>query len=203
MDRCRKHRFPLGAAALSCQTFRMLVYGLITASRPTSGPFAAMHGRYLRVALGVVSFTTVLLCAGAAPAQELYDDVLSEVAQLDGIRVRVVVTADGDCTVSGPVLAAEAERALRRDGIPLAGRNEHASAILYVEATLVAVNRSHCAASYEVQLIYFVGSWPVLAAAGGGVLSWSRTGVEDEVRSNVEKFVSVIANALAKERDGR
>ena len=129
--------------------------------------------------------------------------MLSMVAQLDGIRVVDAVAADGDCTISGQVLAAEAERALRRDGIPLAGRNEQTSAILYVGATLVDVNRSHCAASYEIQLIYFVGSWPVLAADGGGVLSWGRTGVEDEVRSNVEKFVSVIANALAKERDGR
>ena len=173
------------------------------ASLTTNRPLVATRGQYLRAALGVVSFATVLCCARAAPAQELFDDVLSMVAQADGVIVRDLVTADGDCTVSGPVLVAEAERALRRDGIPLAGRDERTSTVLFVSATLVDVNRSHCAAAYQVQLIYYVGSWPLLAAQGSGVLSWRRTGVEDEVRSSVEKFVSVIANALAKERDGR
>lgn len=169
------------------------------------------------------------LVASPASGQDLFDSGIELVAQ--GLQRGAVVnvsssvSADSDdrCTFRTQILEAEAERALRRDGIaahPLGGRapsratrywtvdeqGNRLAALLLVDVIAFSTGLRQCAVSLDIQLQVRGGSSSqdvvILAANDGTLLVWRWPEHVGRVRAVVEEKVSVIANAI-RSRGGR
>ena len=164
-----------------------------------------------------------LLVVSPASGQELFGYGMELVAQ--GLQRGAVVnvsgsvSADSDdrCTFRTQILEAEAERALRRDGIaaqPLAGgapsranrywtmeeQGDQLAALLAVDVIAFSTGVQQCAVSLVVQL-QVLGISPgqdvvILAANDRTLLVWAWPEHVGRVRAVVEEKVSVIANAI-------
>ena len=173
----------------------------------------------------------MLWCAGlltalaASPAlgQELFDSGMDLVVQglqrgaVVNVTSSVSARSDDRCMFRGQILQAEAERALRRDGVaaqPLSGRapstgsrfwtaddaGNRLVAELSVDVIALEAGVRLCAVSLDVQLRVLDGSSAqdlvILAADDGQLLVWMWPEHVTRIRRAVEEKVSVIANAI-------
>ena len=111
------------------------------------------------------------------------------------------------CDIREELLAAEAERALRRDSIPV--RRERSPVVLHVSVVTVvtAASGSGCALFVDVQFDYWLSSSTLGTTANGSIRAFQGgtllTGSSHRARARetVEEFVSVLANRLRGEID--
>lgn len=141
------------------------------------------------------------LWAQRAPAQTLYDAglLMAAAAIEDGIAVTVGIVNDAQhCDFSEELLKAEAERALRRDGITTRLRS---STVLAIRVVMVSLSSGGCAAFVATDLMVAlnVETMAFLPAADSGRLL-THTAPEHVglIRDVVEEHVSVIANAIRR-----
>ena len=132
--------------------------------------------------------------------QELFDGGINMIARSQSsVYVRTRVADEDRCTISESLLTAEAERTLRRDGIPISA--SRSPAILHV-SVIALPSGPRCAVAIEVSLHAVVdateGIW-VQAADGTSLIIWEN--YVDQTRRRVEEYVSVIANALRRALD--
>jgi len=145
-----------------------------------------------------------VLAAGPAAGQELLEGGISLVVAgvHNGIYVHVGDDHDrddGHCVFRRALLKAEAERTLRRDGIPVALRPAANSGPALLIRVDMLPTGDLCAISLDVELV-FAGPVDaelfVLAARGGNIMVREPPGHVRLLRRNVEEIVSVIANAI-------
>lgn len=171
-----------------------------------------------------------VLAASPAIGQELFDSGIDLVAQ--GLQRGAVVnvsgsvTADSDdrCAFRTQVLEAEAQRALRRDGVAASPWSERDSlrgnrywtmdaegnrlvAELTVDVIAFATGVRQCAVSVDIQLRVLGGSSvddvAILAAHDEHLLVWTWPEHVTRIRTVVEEKVSVIANAVRSRAGAR
>ena len=146
-------------------------------------------------------------CAGPVSGQEFHDGGVRLAAAEPGITVIVLADDnDGVCNVSRQVLEAEAERALRRDGVPLADLGSSRAGVfidvLGLRDRLVSGRAVGCTAAITVRLqAVYPERIVMLAAFYTTVLTGQQETHAGRVRASVEEAVSVISNTLRRERD--
>ena len=124
------------------------------------------------------------------------------------IEVNAVVSAspyDG-CDIREDLLVAEAERALRRDGIPV--RGERSLMALLVSVVALPSNVG-CAVSVDLELDHWVPASALGTTADGWIRAFEhrvlwmgpRTSRRARTRETVEEFMSILANRLRREVD--
>ncbi len=175
-----------------------------------------------------VSFLTL----GVSPAtgQDLFNSGIDLVAQglqrgaIVNVSGSVAVDSDDRCTFSAQILEAEAERALRRDGVaaqPLSARppsrdnrywtvdeeGNRLVAQLSVDVVTFSTGARQCAAWVDIQLRVHGGSSAqdlvILAAQGGQLLVWTWPEHVTQIRRAVDEKISVIANAIRSRAGAR
>ena len=153
----------------------------------------------------------VLLTARPIAGQELHDSGITLVGAAiaesgAAIQIYSSVQARERCDINEAVLAAEAERAFRRDGID-AQRVflPDTGVVLNLVVLAIDAGAGFCAAALRVELLLIssaaAGLPPMLAAQGLTVMDWNRREYVPATRARVEEYVSVIANAVRRARD--
>ena len=152
----------------------------------------------------------VLFTAGPVAGQELHDSGITLVGATiaesgAAIQIYSSVQAREHCDINEAVLAAEAERAFRRDGLN-AQRVflRDTGVVLNLVVLAIEAGAGFCAAALRVELLFLppAGLPPMLAAQGLTVMDWNRGEYVSVTRAKVEEYVSVIANAVRRARDG-
>ena len=151
----------------------------------------------------------VSLAAGPVAGQELHDSGITlagaAIAESGAaIQIYSSVQAREHCDINEAVLAAEAERAFRRDGLD-AQRVflPDTGVVLTLVVLAIDAGAGFCAAALRVELLFMspAGLPPMLAAQGLTVMDWNRREYVSVTREKVEEHVSVIANAVRRARD--
>ena len=163
---------------------------------------------WVRVPLGAVAIVGGLMASSPlASGQQLYAAGLTGVVETlrRGGTIYTVSTVSGDederCAVDEDVLAAEAERTLRRGGLaarPLSRpSDQRVGVLLFVKGISIHTRMGTCATFLDIQLTLRgeVGL-VVLAAEGGHLTTWNGPDQVDRIRAFVEANVSVVANAI-------
>ena len=152
----------------------------------------------------------MLLAPGSGAGQSLHEagiELASTFISRSGEAIQILSPGHNSerCGINGAVLATEAERAFRRDG--LAARHVELwvpGPVLTIDVAALPV-ASLCAVSLEFKLIMTTPSgsgFPPQLAADGGKLMVSPTGTHAyRARAAVEETVTVIANAIRRSRD--
>ena len=149
----------------------------------------------------------LFVCAAPAAGQEILAGGMALAGALPAVEVRVRVKDDNECRVNRLVVEAEAERALRRDEIAVTDDPETAASVLRVsvavlDSKLIGSDRViGCASTVNTLLVVPVQRVVVVAAVNDVLQVASRGNHVDWIRSEIEETVSVIANALRRERD--
>lgn len=152
-----------------------------------------------------------LVLAAPVAAQTLYNGGIKIAAALPGVSVLAVITDANStrCNVRRDVVEAEAERALRRDGIAMVGPGETLAVVVAEVAVLESIvggRFAGCVASVTVYLQVTLNPEPeqrsvLLGALYTNLLVGRQETHGRRVRETVEGAVSVIANAIRRERD--
>ena len=152
-----------------------------------------------------------LVLAAPANGQTLYNGGIKMAAAFPGVSVLAVITDANStrCNVRRGVVEAEAERALRRDRIAVVGPGETLAVVVaevVVLESIVGGRFAGCVASVTVYLQVTLNPEPeqrgVLLGALYTNLLVGRQGTHGRrIRESVEEAVSVIANAMRRERD--
>ena len=155
-------------------------------------------------AIGFAVIGLGILSAQTAAAQlSLFDAGLLLAASEDGIRVvaRVEGIGQAHCEFDPQLLEAEAERALRRDGI--ASRSA-SPALLLIDVAVTGVPARGCVVHLDTSLLY------VASAVRGSVMLATKAATMmvdvapahvGRVRQALEEDVSVIANAIRRAQE--
>ena len=171
---------------------------------------SACSARTARVRGRLLVLVVMLLAPGSGAGQSLHEagiELVSRFVSNSGEAIQILSPGHGSerCGINGAVLATEAERAFRRDG--LAARHVESwvpGPVLTIDVAALPV-RSLCAVFLEFKLIVATPSGSGVApqlAADGGRLMVSATGAHAyRARAEVEETVTVIANAIRRSRD--
>ncbi len=137
-----------------------------------------------------------------ASGQTLLDAGIRLAAVQEGIHIYAEIGGNPDeCPLSSQVLEAEAERAVRRDGIT---RSSESLASLGINVIVFPEQPRRCVTSVNIDLWVVVEAdteLVVLAARANLLLTGPESVHAGRVRTAVEEGVSVIANALRRARD--
>ena len=187
--------------------------GSLTAADSTGEP-RRVQGRPRRGFAATVGFVVVLASASPAPAQQFLpagiELAAAELSAGDYSWVEVEAFYSGRpgrCDIGEEVLAAEAERALRRDSIPT--RREVSRAVLSVSVIALpsASSGIGCAVSVYVELNYWLSSSALGTSTSGWIRAFESGSLlvgsshRSRARETVEESVSVLANRLRREID--
>ena len=164
----------------------------------------------MRVAALVVSG---LALTAPSAGQTLYTGGIKMAAAFPGVSVLAIITDAGNtrCNVSKGVVEAEAERALRRDGVAVVGPGDTLATVVaevVVLESIVGGRFAGCVASVMVYLQVTLDPEPeqravVLGALYTNLLVGPQQAHGRRVRESVEEAVSVVANRSGGSGTGR
>lgn len=144
-----------------------------------------------------------LLAIDSVAGQVLFDGPLKVAAGLGGVSVDVrqhISNNNDQCAIDRRILEAEAERALRRDGIAV----RTTEVVLWVDVVTVQDILNRCASYVDLELVVLANPQTeayILAASGGSLRTGPVSEHVGQLRTAVEQNVSVIANAIRRARD--
>ena len=162
--------------------------------------------RVLRQVRSIVQVLMALLFVSSMPnpvvAQTLYAAAIELVARSEPLRVSAMVNSNGPCDISDALLTADAERTLRRDGIVTGESTSFPRPVLLLSVTTLPSTPGWCAVSIGILLAVVVdpAQEVIMLAAQSGDLLITPDHV-DRTRRQVERNLSVVANAIRRAQD--